>query len=76
VIGDVLYMPPLGSPYRMVRGALGHYRLNLGSSVGLHGTLDKESIGRAVTHGCLRLHDEDVEWLYLNVPIGTLVFIY
>jgi len=29
-----------------------------------------------VTHGCLRLNDGDVEWLYLNVPVGTPVFIY
>jgi lipoprotein-anchoring transpeptidase ErfK/SrfK len=75
-IRGVLYMPPLGSPYRMLRGALGQYRLNLGNAVGFHGTLEKESIGRAVTHGCMRLHDEDVEWLYLRVPVGTPVFIY
>lgn len=31
--------------------------------------------GRAATHGCMRLHDEDIEWMYLNVPVGTLVFI-
>jgi lipoprotein-anchoring transpeptidase ErfK/SrfK len=76
VIRGVLYMPPVGSPYRMLRGTLGQYRLNLGNAVGLHGTLEKESIGRAVTHGCMRLHDADVEWLYLHVPVGTPVFIY
>ena len=76
VIGRVLYMPPIGSPYRASAGVLGRYRLNLGSSVGIHGTQDKTSIGRAVTHGCLRLGDHDLEWVYLNVPVGTLVFIY
>ena len=76
IIGQVLYMPPLGSPYRVVAGVLGKYRLNLGSGIGFHGTLDTESIGKAVTHGCMRLHDGDVEWLYLNVPVGTPVFIY
>ena len=76
VIGGVLYMPPLGSPYREQRGVLGPYRLNLGGAIGFHGTLDKASIGKASTHGCMRLHDEDVTWFYRNVPIGTLVFIY
>ena len=76
VIAGVLYMPPLGSPYREVAGALGKYRLNLGKSVGFHGTLDTSSVGKAVTHGCMRLYDADIEWLYLNVPVGTPVFIY
>jgi hypothetical protein len=76
VIGKVLYLPPLGTPYRAQRGVLGPYRLNLGGSIGLHGTADTGSVGKAVTHGCMRLLDEDVTWLYRNVPIGTLVFIY
>lgn len=76
VIRGVLYMPPLGSPYRVVAGALGRYRLNLGNAVGLHGTLEMSSVGKALTHGCMRLYDGDIEWLYLNVPVGTPVFIY
>ena len=76
VFGKVLYMPPAGSAYRGVKNALGPYRLNLGGAIGLHGTQDKASIGKAVTHGCIRLHDEDVVWLYQNVPVGTPVFIF
>lgn len=76
IIRGVLYMPPLGSPYRAVSGTLGKYRLNLGNGIGFHGTLDTASVGKAVTHGCMRLYDADVEWLYLNVPVGTPVFIY
>ena len=76
VIGRVLYMPPAGTAYRGVHGALGPYRLNLGGAIGLHGTKDQASIGKAVTHGCIRLYDDDVIWLYLNVPVGTPVFIY
>jgi hypothetical protein len=76
IIGGVLYLPPLGSPYRAVPGTLGKYRLNLGNGIGFHGTLDTKSVGKAVTHGCMRLYDEDIEWLFLNVPVGTPVFIY
>lgn len=76
VIGDVLYIPPIGSEQRAVPGVLGAYRLNLGDGLGIHGTPERESIGRAVTHGCLRLGDDDLEWLFRNVPVGTRVFIY
>ena len=40
------------------------------------GTPYKKSIGMAATHGCIRLNDEDIEWLYDHVPVGTKVYIY
>lgn len=76
VFGDVLYVPPIGTEHRAVAGVLGHYRLNLGDGIGVHGTPDAASIGRPVTHGCLRLADDALEWVFLNVPLGTRVFIY
>ena len=41
-----------------------------------HGTPLKNSIGLAATHGCIRLRDEDIEWMYENVPVGTKVYIF
>jgi hypothetical protein len=76
VFGDYLYMPPMGSKNRKVEGELGKYKLSLGDGYLLHGTPDKQSIGMAATHGCIRLRDEDIEWLYDNVPVGTKVYIY
>jgi hypothetical protein len=76
VFDGTLYIPPLGSKNRKVEGELGKYRLNLGDGFLLHGTPYKESIGLAATHGCVRLRDEDIEWLYENVPVGTKVYIY
>lgn len=76
VFGGVLYVPPIETRHRRVPGQLGRYRLNLGDGIGLHGTPDTASIGRAVTHGCLRLYDEDIAWLYRNLPIGTRVYIF
>ena len=76
VFGKTLYVPPLGTKNRMVEGELGKYRLNMGDGFLLHGTPYKESIGMAATHGCVRLRDEDIEWLYDNVPVGTKVYIY
>ena len=39
----------------------------------LHGTLAPKSIGGRVSHGCMRLWDNDIEFLYNNVPVGTPV---
>ncbi|MFI5228345.1 MAG: L,D-transpeptidase [Gemmatimonadales bacterium] len=76
VFDNTLYVPPLGSQNRRVVGELGKYRLNMGDGFLLHGTPDKESIGMAATHGCVRMRDEDIEWLYDHVPVGTKVYIY
>jgi hypothetical protein len=76
IFGGRLYIPPFGTRNRKVEGALGPYRLVLANGVGLHGTPYKESIGTAATHGCIRLHDEDITWLYENVPLGSRVTIY
>ena len=76
VFDKTLYIPPLGSKNRKVEGELGKYRLNLGDGYLLHGTPYKESIGLAATHGCVRLRDEDIEWLYEHVKVGTKVYIY
>lgn len=40
---------------------------------GIHGTNDPASIGQAVSHGCVRMFNRDVEALYEQVPVGTLV---
>lgn len=47
-------------------------RLSEGS-VGLHGTNAPSSIYKAVTHGCIRFHPDDIAWLYPRVPVGTKV---
>ena len=76
VFDSTLFVPPTGTRNRRVEGELGKYRLDLGEGYLLHGTPDKESIGLAATHGCIRLRDEDIEWLYTYVPVGTKVYIY
>ncbi len=76
VFGDTLYVPPLGTLNRQIKGELGRFRLDLGEGYLLHGTPDEGSVGRATTHGCLRLRDSDIEWLFEYVPIGTRVYIY
>lgn len=61
---------PLGSRWMGldVPGTDGYY-------YGIHGTNNEESIGRYITEGCIRMANNDVEWLYDQVPLGTSVLI-
>ena len=76
VFDNTLFIPPADTKHRQIAGELGHFRLTLGDGYQLHGTPYANSIGAAVTHGCVRLHDEDVEWLYDNIPVGTKVYLF
>jgi L,D-transpeptidase ErfK/SrfK len=55
---------------------LGRYamRLNLGSYL-IHGTNRPSGVGMQVTHGCIRMYPEDIEWLFPKVPVSTPVTI-
>jgi len=74
VDGNVL-VPPLGTTQRRYPGVLGTHRLNLGDGYAIHGTNQPQTVGRAVSHGCVRLRNEDIAKLYAMVPVGTLVLI-
>ncbi|GAB4265293.1 L,D-transpeptidase [Thermincola ferriacetica] len=43
---------------------------------GIHGTWNRDSIGKAVSNGCIRMYNEDVEEVFRQVHIGTTVIIY
>jgi hypothetical protein len=43
--------------------------------VGIHGTPDDASIGYSASHGCIRMHIPDAEWLFHHVKLGTPVLI-
>jgi lipoprotein-anchoring transpeptidase ErfK/SrfK len=43
--------------------------------VGMHGTPDDASIGYSQSHGCIRMHIPDAEWLFEHVKVGTPVII-
>lgn len=76
VFEDTLFIPPPGTSNRMIPGALGRFKLDIGDGYYLHGTPDESSVGEAASHGCLRLADTDLEYLFRRVPVGTPVFIY
>ena len=76
VAGGNIIIPPFGTNQRKYQGVLGTHRLNLGDGYALHGTNKPETIGRSVSHGCIRLRNEDIATLYEMVPVGTPIFIY
>ncbi|HYF81796.1 MAG TPA: L,D-transpeptidase [Clostridia bacterium] len=45
-------------------------------SYGIHGTNNPASIGTAASNGCVRMFNKDVEDLFNNVGVGTVVRIF
>lgn len=67
---------PRNAEERVVGGELGDYALGFGSGFFLHGTLYTRLLGRNVTHGCVRIGDEDLKFLFRAATIGTKIYIY
>jgi len=56
------------------KNPLGRYALNLGwPGYAIHGTNAPSSIGKPVSHGCMRMYPEDIERLFAAVDVGTPV---
>ena len=72
-----IYIPPLESPQRRIPNALGPVKLSLGDGYLIHGThrYNEDSIGDAASHGCIRMRNADVAYLYRIVETGTRVLI-
>ena len=73
-----IYVPPLDTNQRRIPDALGPYKLDMGNGYLIHGThrYNQNSIGRAASHGCIRMRNDDLERLYERVKVGTPVYIY
>ena len=69
-------MPPVGFKQRRIEKTLGRYRLNLGDGYALHGTQATSQLGRSVSHGCVRLADDDLQKLFEMTKVGDEVIIY
>lgn len=69
---------PANTPWseRIDKIALGDYAMKLGDGYMIHGTPYKRMLGKSVTHGCIRLGDEDLEAVFNAVQIGTPVYLF
>ena len=69
-------VPPANAKIRYNSKALGKYALSIGGGYLIHGTLYTRLIGQPVTHGCIRLADEELDLVYKHLRYGAKVFIY
>jgi lipoprotein-anchoring transpeptidase ErfK/SrfK len=74
--GGAIVIPPINSKQRHFDKVLGRFRLNLGDGYAIHGTQETDKLGQAVSHGCVRLGDADIERLYQMANVGDVVIIY
>lgn len=81
-VGKILSPTPTGT-YTIVNkqlnpgGPFGSLWMGLSKPhYGIHGTNKPNSIGKNVSHGCIRMHNHDVLELSSRVPIGTWVAIH
>ncbi len=82
-----IYNPAWVNPYRQSKvvapgqtNPIGQYWLGFAinkksQEFGFHATSDLSSIGKASTHGCIRLYPEDMKELFNLVKISTLVYV-
>jgi hypothetical protein len=68
-------IPPENSPQRRMPGALGAAAVYISDEIAIHGTDKPELLGQRVSHGCIRLSDENAIRLFHNVQVGTPVLI-
>jgi L,D-transpeptidase YbiS len=75
-VEEGLPVPSANHSSRFEYGVLGDYALSLGQGYLIHGTLYQRFLGLPVTHGCIRLNDENLELIYNSLVVGSKVYIY
>ncbi|MDF0664590.1 MAG: L,D-transpeptidase [Nitrospira sp.] len=67
---------PRNAADRAEQGVLGEYALGFGQGYFIHGTLYTRLLGKNVTHGCIRLNDNDLKGVYKLARVGTPIMIF
>jgi lipoprotein-anchoring transpeptidase ErfK/SrfK len=75
-VEEGLPIPTANDPSRYEYGVLGDYALAIGDGYLIHGTIYKRFLGMPVTHGCVRLNDEDLEVIFNTLSVGSKVYIF
>ncbi len=68
--------PPADYNSRIDNDSLGDYAIGFGDGFFIHGTLYTRLLGRNVTHGCIRVGDKGLKFVFESVGPGTRIFIY
>lgn len=75
-VEEGLPIPSQDDPSRYEYNVLGDYAMALGDGYLIHGTIYKRSLGMPVTHGCVRLNDDDLKVIFNTLSIGSKVYIF
>jgi lipoprotein-anchoring transpeptidase ErfK/SrfK len=75
-VEEGLPIPSANDDSRFEYGVLGDYAMDIGNGYMIHGTIYKRFLGMPVTHGCIRLNDEDLKVIYKTLDFGSKVYIY
>jgi lipoprotein-anchoring transpeptidase ErfK/SrfK len=77
-----LRVPALDHPSRFMAGVMGNSAVYLGDGLAIHGTkawqllLNPDPEARRISHGCIRLTNENARELMHLVDVGTTVLVY
>jgi L,D-transpeptidase YbiS len=55
---------------------MGEYAIGLGDGYFIHGTLYTRLLGRNVTHGCVRVGDQDLKRVFQALSMGARVILF
>ncbi len=75
-VEEDLPIPSKYSAKRYQPGVLGDYALGFGNGYLIHGTLYKRFLGMPVTHGCVRLDDDDMKLVFNTLTHSSRIYIY
>lgn len=69
------YASSIAQGKRCFRGPLGKYALNIGKTYAIHGTSNPASLGKKVSHGCVRTANQQMARIYSLMDEGDKVYI-
>lgn len=69
------YAASIARGERCYRGAIGKYALNIGKTYAIHGTSNVKSLGKRVSHGCVRTANNHIKQIYNMMDVGDKVYI-
>jgi hypothetical protein len=69
------YAASISRGKRCFRGGIGSHALNIGKTYAIHGTNNQTSLGRKVSHGCVRTANNKMARIYDLMDVGDKVYI-
>lgn len=69
------YSKDIAAGKRCFRGAIGSHALNIGKTYAIHGTNNLASLGKKVSHGCVRTENQKIARIYDLMDVGDKVYI-